>query len=407
MKITALLKIALKNLRTRRLRSWLTILGIVIGVFLVITLLSLSEGIKESVNHQLKSLGKDIIFVIPGEESNFFVSMMTRSKLEEEDVKIVERNKGVDNVVPMTYGGGVMRYKGEAKQVFLVGLPIKKSLEILKEYQGWDLKSGDWPDPFKREIIIGSQIEEDLFKNNIKVGESASINGVKVRIVGILNSLGSKRDDSAVYVDENLYRQITGTRPKEPNMLLVKIKENYDPDKVAQKIKHDLEEQTKRRQGSEKGKVMVLTSEKMGDIAENILGTIQAAIIAFASISILVGGIGIMNTMFTSVRERIREIGIMKAIGATNNTISLIFLLEAGMIGLIGGIGGTILGVSFAKLIELYFRIHPVLYLRAYLSWGIILFGLIFSFILGCLSGYLPARSAAKLRAAEALRRFE
>ena len=407
MKITLLLKIALKNLRTRRLRSWLTILGIVIGVFLVITLLSLSEGVKENINHQLRSLGKDIIFVMPGEESNLFASMVAGPKLEEEDVKIVERNKGVDNIVPMSYGGGVMRYKGEAKQVFLVGLPIKKSLEILKEYHGWDLKSGDWPDPFKREIIVGSQTEKDLFKNDIKVGESASINGVKVRIVGILNSLGSKRDDSAVYVDENLYRQITGTRTKEPNILLVKVKEDYDPDKVAQKIKQDLEERAKRRRGSEKGKVIVLTSEKMGDIAENILGTIQAAIIAFASISILVGGIGIMNTMFTSVRERIREIGIMKAIGATNNTISLIFLLEAGMIGLIGGIGGTVFGISFAKIIEIYFRNHPTFHLKAYLSWKIILFGLIFSFILGCLSGYLPARSAAKLRATEALRRFE
>ena len=407
MKITALLKIALKNLRTRRLRSWLTILGIVIGVFLVITLLSLSEGIKESINSQLKSLGKDIIFVMPGEESNFFVSMMAGSKLEEEDVKIVEKNRGVENVVPMTYGGGVMRYKGEAKQVFLVGLPIKKSLEILKQYQGWDLKAGEWPDPLRREIIVGGQVEKDLFKKNIKVGEEASINGVKVKITGILQSLGSKSDDSSVYVDESLYQQITGASIKEPNVLLVKVKEGYDPNKVAQEIKQDLEERAKRQRGSEKGKIMVLTSEKMGDIAENILGTIQAAIIALASISILVGGIGIMNTMFTSVRERVREIGIMKAIGATNTTISLIFLLEAGMIGFVGGVGGTVLGVSFAKMIEAYFQVHPVLYLKAYLSWGIILFGLIFSFILGCLSGYLPARSAAKLRAADALRRFE
>lgn len=407
MRILGLLKIAFKNLRTRRLRSWLTILGIVIGVFLVITLLSLSEGIKETLNHQLKSLGKDIIFVMPGEESNFFVSMVGGSKLEEDDVKIVEDNRGVGSVVPMVYGGGVMRYRGEAKQVFLVGLPIKKSLEILEEYQGWNLKKGDWPDPLRREIIVGSQIEKDFFKDRIRVGDSASINGVKVRITGILSSLGSKMDDTSVYVDESLYTQITGDRFNEPNVLLVKVKDGYVPEKVAEEIKNDLEEHAKRQKGSEKSKIMVLTSEKMGDIAENILGTIQAAIIAFSSISIIVGGIGIMNTMFTSVRERVREIGIMKAIGATNTTISTIFLLEAGILGFIGGVGGTILGVFFAKGIEAYFQVHPIFYLKAYLSWWIILFGLIFSFILGCLSGYLPARSAAKLRPADALRRYE
>lgn len=407
MKIFGLLKIALKNLRTRRLRSWLTILGIVIGVFLVITLLSLSEGIKESINHQLKSLGKDIIFVMPGEESNFFVSMMAGSKLEESDVKIVEENRGVENIVPMVYGSGVMRYRGEAKQIFLVGLPIKKSLEILKEYQGWSLKKGDWPDPLRREIIIGSQIEKDFFKDKVRVGENVSINGVKVKITGILSSLGSKTDDSSVYADETLYSQITGNRFEDPNVLLVKVKEGYSTEKVAQEIKNGLEEHSKRKKGSEKGKVMVLTSEKMGDIAENILGTIQAAIIAFASISIIVGGIGIMNTMFTSVKERVREIGIMKAVGATNTTISTIFLLEAGILGFIGGIGGTILGVSFAKIIETYFQVNPIFYLKAYLSWWLILFGLVFSFILGCLSGYLPARSAAKLRPADALRRYE
>lgn len=136
----------------------------------------------------------------------------------------------------------------------------------------------------------------------------------------------------------------------------------------------------------------------------NIIGMIQAVVFGLASIAILVGGIGIMNTMYTSVRERIREIGVMKAVGAQNRTIRLIFLFEAGIVGLIGGIGGVVLGIGLAKGVELYFQIHPVFLLKASASPWLILFGLFFSFAIGCLSGYLPARSAAKLNPVDALR---
>jgi len=151
----------------------------------------------------------------------------------------------------------------------------------------------------------------------------------------------------------------------------------------------------------------VLTSEKMSGIAGNILGIIQLVIIIFASIAILVGGIGITNTMFTSVRERTREIGIMKAIGAKNSAVLSIFLIEAGTIGTIGGIGGTILGTLFAKIIEIYGQIHPLFYFSASITPGLILFGLCFSFLIGCLSGFFPARKAANLKPVEALRRYE
>jgi len=145
----------------------------------------------------------------------------------------------------------------------------------------------------------------------------------------------------------------------------------------------------------------------MGEIAGSILMLIQVAVFAFASIAIIVGGIGIMNTMFTSVRERTREIGIMKAIGATNNAVLAIFLMEAGIIGFGGGIGGTILGILAAKLLEAYSRINPIFYLNPSVTPGLILFGLFFSFFVGSLAGFFPARKAATLKPVEALRRYE
>ena len=139
-------------------------------------------------------------------------------------------------------------------------------------------------------------------------------------------------------------------------------------------------------------------------MVSSIMAIIQIVILGFASIAIIVGGIGIMNTMFTSVKERTREIGILKAIGATNKTINLIFLFEAGIIGLIGGVGGTLLGAFFAKIIETYAKMSGLYYLKASVGLSLIAFGLLFSFTIGCLSGLLPARRAAQLKPVDALR---
>jgi len=190
-------------------------------------------------------------------------------------------------------------------------------------------------------------------------------------------------------------------------MAMVKVRDGSEVNKVAEDIKENLSETRKRRIGTDVADFSVITSEKMGDIAGNILAVIQFVIIAFAVIAIVVGGIGITNTMFTSVRERTREIGIMKAIGAKNSAVLSIFLIEAGIIGIVGGVGGTILGAGLAKVIEMYGQVHPMFYFSASITPGLIIFGLTFSFLVGCLAGFFPARQAAKLKPVEALRRYE
>ena len=137
------------------------------------------------------------------------------------------------------------------------------------------------------------------------------------------------------------------------------------------------------------------------------MGVVQAAVFAFASIAMLVGGIGIMNTMYTSVHERTKEIGILKAVGAKRSTIIQIFLIESGVIGLIGGLGGIVPGFLVAKAVQLFGQVHPVFYLEASISPGLVIFGLSFSFVIGCLSGFFPARKAASLKPVEALRQYE
>jgi len=273
-------------------------------------------------------------------------------------------------------------------------------------FQGWDLSEGRWPTKGK-EILIGKMVAEDIFSKKVKSGSELIIKGRKFNVVGVLKTLGSKQDDSMVYMDMEVYQDITGEKRGTASYAMAKLKEGADENVVAEKIKKALEKTRKRRFGVDEADFSVLTSEKMGEITGTIMGIIQLVIFLFAGIAIIVGGIGITNSMFTSVRERTREIGIMKALGAKNSAILLIFLFEAGIVGLVGGVVGTLLGVILAKGIQIYGQVHPMFYFNASISPGLILFGLGFSFIIGCLSGFFPARSAAKLKPVEALRRFE
>ena len=395
-------KIAARNLTTRKIRSWLTITGVIIGIFLIVSLLSLSQGLKGAVLQQLNMMGKDLIIIMPG--GDMITSLMGGNKLSEEDLKIIKRTEGVAKLVSIDYTSTTIRYGKEKKSVLLYGVDWLEGLDILKNNVGWSIADGRWPNPGKNEIVAGSIVADEIFPS-LKVGTEAAINGRKFLIVGILNSVGSKQDDSMIGIDINIFRSVTGER-NGAKQAMAKVEPAYSADFVADKLKSNLNENRKRQIGQKESdsSYTVLTSEKVASIAGNVLGIIQAVIIGFASIAIVVGGIGIMNTMYTSVNERIKEIGIMKAIGAKNSTIVSIFLIESGIFGMLGGIGGTLLGTLFAKTIEIYFQIHPLFYLRADVSPGLIIFSLTFSFMVGCISGFLPARTAAKLKPVDALR---
>ena len=385
------------------MRSWLTILGIVIGVFLIMSLLSLSQGLKNTVLKQLRAIGTDIIMIMPGNISDIMTTMMGGVELTEEDLNAIRKTEGVEAVIPNVYKGELMKYEGASKLVILFGMDIKNYQYIYQEDMGMDAAKGRWPEPGKREILVGSLVPTDVFPG-LKIGTTATIKGKQFEIVGIGKSLGSKQDDSMIGMDLDIYRSITGEKKGAPQAV-AKIASGFSADQIAKDIKANLEENARRRRGQEgESSYSVLTSEAMGSIVGNIMAILQVAIFAFASIAIIVGGIGIMNTMYTSVRERTREIGILKAVGAKNSTIILIFLFESGIIGLIGGIGGMILGLGLAKLVELVGQVHPVFYIQASITPGIILFGLLFSFGVGCLSGFFPSRSASKLKPVEALR---
>ncbi len=392
--------IAVRNLKSRTLRSWLTIFGIVIGVFLVMSLLSLSEGIKTAVLKELRMMGGDIIMVYPG-ESIMDTFMMSGLKLSESDIEAIKKAEGVERVIPEDWTGEVIRFAGETKTAFIYGIPFGEAKDVLISKMGWKTQEGDFPSAGKRELLIGAAVAKDVLKN-VKVGDRVYISGQPFEVKGVLRSLGNQQDDSMVGMDMEIFQEITGRRKGSPFLLVVK-KPGFDEEEVAENIKEKLNETRKRQRGQDLPPYSVITSQKAMDMVGSIMAIIQVGIFAIAGFAILVGAIGIMNTMYTSVRERTKEIGIMKAIGAKTSDISSIFLIESGIMGLIGGIGGTILGIGSAKLIEIGFSSNAAFALTAYVSLPLIFFGLFFTFLVGCLSGYFPARRAAKLKPIDAL----
>lgn len=317
-------RIAFRAITTRKIRSWLTTVGVVIGVFLIVSLLSLSQGLKNAVLQQLSMIGKDLIMIMPG-DINDITSLFAGIKLTEEDIKIIKQTPGVAEVAVLDYTSVMGRYNDEKKLVMLYGADMREGLDILKNDVGWSLADGRWPSPGKSEMIVGSAVSTDIFPG-IKVGTEANIKGRRFLVVGLLNSIGNKQDDSMIGVDLNLFRSVTGERTG-AKQAMAKIEVGQDPNIVAEKMKSNLNENRKRRIGQKESdsSYTVLTSEKITSIVGNIMGLVQAVIIGFASIAIVVGGIGIMNTMYTSVNERIKEIGILKAIGAKNKQLQLYF----------------------------------------------------------------------------------
>lgn len=396
-------KIAIKNLKARSLRSWLTILGVVIGIFLVVALLSLSEGIKNAILAQLKMIGDDVLMVMPGDEGDIMTAMIGGLMLSDDNLRAIERAEGVDLVVPNLWRAQTARHKKEAKTVFILGYLREETQDFFKESLGFYIEEGDWPRVGRREVMVGHLVPKDIFPG-MKIGDEIIVGGINFKVAGILRTLGSRQDDSMVGLDMKYFHQVTGIK-EGAHFAAIRIKEGFTPDQVSANIMNEAGD-VKRARGKPETVTpfTVFTPDAAIDMVGDIMLLLQVMIFSIAGIAIIVSTVGIMNTMYTSVRERTKEIGIIKAIGAKNKDISRIFLIESGIIGLIGGIGGVIFGFTLAKTIETYLQFNPVFVLEAVISPTLIIFTLLFSFILGCLSGYLPAKSAAKLNPVDALK---
>jgi putative ABC transport system permease protein len=397
---------AFRNLKSRRLRTVLTLLGIFIGACAVIALLSIGDGIKERVMIEFEKIGTDKIIIIPG-STGIIPRGSGYASLNGNDLDTIKKVTGVKEAAGSLYKVDFVEYRGERKPSLVIGMPQDDSKEIFEQVasfnviDGKNLKSGD-----KYTALVGclNVIDEENFKKGISIGSDIYIKDIKFKVIGSIDCIGSRSEDTSVFIPLETANEIFENDNEELSMIVVQIGTNRVPETVAEEIKRVL----RRRKGIKEGdeNFSVQTSEELIEIFNSIFAVIQWTIIGLAAISLVVGGIGIANTMYTAVIERKREIGIMKAIGARNSDIIWLFLIESGFLGLTGGIMGIIFGVLIGKSVELIATATMGSgFLIAYFSPYAIIGMALFSFALGAIFGVWPARLAARMNAVDAIRK--
>jgi len=397
--------LALKNLRKRGIRSWLTLLGIFIGIVAIVSLITLGNGLKSAVNSQFEVSSTQIITVQAGGLAYGTPGSTVVTSLTKQDVEAIERLSTIEFAIPRNIEFIKQEYNDRVEFGYVASIIDGRENDMyeamdFKSEKGRLLKTGDLG-----KIVIGFNIEsEDKngFDKNLKIGKSISIEEESFRVIGILEKQGSFMLDNVILMYDSDLNDLVNYGD-DVDIIIVKVKDKSLMDKA----KEDIEKLLRSRRDVDKGEedFKVSTPNAMLEQINGILNAIQIFIIIVASISIIVGTIGIVNTMATSVVERKKEIGIMKSVGAKNSHIFTLFLVEAGFLGLVGGILGIIAGLSIGYMGTIGINNFVGSTATPEINLMLIIFTLIGSFLIGSLAGVIPAMNAAKQNPVEALRK--
>jgi putative ABC transport system permease protein len=404
MDLLEVISYGVKNLRIRHLRSSLTIFGIVLGIATIFTLMSIGEGVKVDIESQLDAFGTDQIFVVPisgslEEFSTSGVSFTTTGKLYEKDIEYVERIPAVESTGKVIYGRATLRFRNEE----ITAAVFPSDPEVLTQFSDYlEIEEGRYfRDGESKVVVLAWDAANDLFGNErLKPGNKLYINDEPYRVVGVLKKIGtslSQQDDSAIYMPFDDGREMFKDflAPGEVFSIYIKLREGYDADEVAPLIERQLA--ASHRVSLADKDFAVITPSLIQETVGTVLDLLNLFLLAIALISAFVGGIGISNTMFMSVMERRREIGVLKAIGATRFQILMVFVVESALIGMGGGLVGLALGYAVLLLAGSFGL--PYIIGVSQLS-----FAFFFSIGVGVISGLIPALNASKVPAIEALR---
>lgn len=392
MNIVESFRIALRALWANKARSALTMLGVIIGVAAVILLVSLGSGVQAEITGQIEGLGANILFIFPGDitSGGGGPTMITR-QFTMDDVEHLKTRLGKDNtVVPEIEAAGTARVGNKTANTFLVA-----SDENIKDAAFGTIDKGRWFSRGEfigaaRVAVLGVGPRDKLFPGQDAVGKTVDLNGVPFRVVGQLQSRGGGMggsQDNMVILPLSSAQQILDT--KNISEIFVRTPSSESIDTVKAQVEMAMRAHYKEQ-------FTVMTQEQTLSMFSTILGTLTALLAGLASISLLVGGIGIMNIMLVSVSERTREIGIRKAVGARTYDILSQFVIEAMMLSIVGGAIGIALGAGGALALD------PLVPAKV-TPWAVGL-AFVFSAGVGIFFGVYPAWRASKLDPIVALR---
>ncbi|MFB6202918.1 MAG: ABC transporter permease [Candidatus Nanohaloarchaea archaeon] len=394
-------KMSYRNIFRRKRRTALTVIGIFIGISAVVALISLGQGLENSIAREFQSIGGNKIFVNPGGSLTSNAGNVD-FRLTDADLRAVRNVKGIaaaDGALFMNTG---VEKEDQLKYLPVISIPGGKNKQLVMESWAMEVKEGRMIRRNDRSnVVIGSRVANRIFSEDLGVRSQLTIAGRQFRVVGVLAPTGDPSIDSAVILPLETGREIMD-RPETYDWIFAEVEEGFSPGQVEE----DVAESLRNRRGIEKGDepFTVSTQEDLVESFTSILNVVRGVVIGISSISLFVGAVGIMNTMYTSVAERTREIGVMKAIGAKNRQVLALFMLESSAIGFLGGLAGVLFGVSLSWLGAVGITRFAELTIRPYMGPQLILGALLFSTVLGAVSGVLPARRAARMEPVDALR---
>lgn len=404
-------RIALKSLRATRVRTGLTILGIVVGVAAITTVLALGEGAKATIRDQVRQLGDDLLTIRSGQgtrdsagnltDYNFWAALGS-STITEYDLEKVQETKGVKVASPLMAITGSIRDEPEAQPTKNANI-IATNVEFAR-VAGLKVHSGDFLDDnaSRNTVVLGNDLAIQMLGSDTAIGHTVYLRGEPFTVIGILGKHSVPTNLSDLY-DYNRSAFIPMDAGKAFNQGVAQIQQiNLRVDKSSE-IKSAAANVQKTIASNHDGEddFVVLRPEEALTLTNNILRIATQFSTAIASISLLVGGIGIMNIMLVSVTERTREIGIRKAVGATNAQVLRQFLIEALVMSVVGGVIGIAVAYGLAWLVGNLFHIAPII------TWQVFMMSMVVAVAVGIIFGIMPALKAARKDPIEALRQIQ
>lgn len=397
--------IAVRNLIKRRLRSWLTLIGIFIGIAAVVSLIGLGEGLRIAISSQFSILGSDMITVQASGTQFGPPGTGVVTPLEKDYADKIENVGGVQYAIKRLVKTAKAEFNDKITIIPIGSMPDGESRKIVEERLGLKAMEGRLlKDSDRGKVFLGSDFKKtDAFGKAVSVSDKLILQGSTFDIVGIGKKTGSFAADMAVLMNEQDVRDLYN-EPDDVSIIAVKVKKDADMEAV----KADIEKILRKERDVEEGEEDFTVEISMNAIKtlESTLFAVQLFVYIIAGISLIVGGIGIMNTMFTAVVERTKEIGILKSIGARNSDVFLLFLIESGLLGFVGGLAGVLIGVALSNGLALIGAAYLGSDLiKANTAWWLVTGALLFSFFVGCIAGITPALRAASLHPVDALRK--
>lgn len=390
MNIYQIVKMALKSLLSNKKRSFLTMLGVLIGIGAVIGIMAIIQGATNSITDEFNSMGANLInvVIVGRSNSNRKVTYTKIQNFEDSNKDIIKA------ILPTLSNKVVLKYGNDSINTTIEGvLPVYEEVRDVKIEDGWFVTDVD---VLQKEnvAVIGTYVKNKYFKNTNAVGENIKLNGQRYKIIGTVEG------------DSDGEEYSTNNKVFVPYTSAVRLLKNANISSFAVAIysTDDMQEAVNRVESflfsvyKDEDAYYVLDPREVSDRLDKIINMLTAMLVGIAGISLVVGGVGIMNIMLVSVTERTREIGIRKAIGASKRSIMFQFLVEAGVLSGIGGIIGVMLGEIIAKVVDSLTSITPEVTVKS------IVVSVVFSVGIGMFFGWSPANKASNLRPIEALR---